>query len=93
MDRLEEIRQHIPLIAGQPMVCEAHPWLLWDGAERRCCAGPGMPLSNVETYMRSLKAAEAVIEFSSRVIPITKTREEAEKVYAAWEQAKEVQDA
>jgi hypothetical protein len=38
----------IPLIAGEPMVCEKHPYRLWDGSTYDSgCPGPGMPLSGI----------------------------------------------
>lgn len=50
MDRASEILEvqtAIDLIAGEPMICESHPWRLWPSNDEGC-AGPGMPLSAIE---------------------------------------------
>ena len=44
----------IDLIAGEPMVCESHPWLLWPSKDENC-AGPGMPLSGAKSYFEDIK--------------------------------------
>ena len=43
-------------IAGEPMVCESHPWRLWPDGDVGC-AGPGMPLSGAEGYQKQLESA------------------------------------
>lgn len=40
---LRELAPAIDLIAGEPVVCEQHPWRLWP-ARDKSCPGPGMPL-------------------------------------------------
>ena len=75
----EEQATAFPVIAGEPMVCEKHPWRLWQGRHispngndlEEDCAGPGMPLSAGEYLQRRLTAAEArckVLEVAHRRI-------------------------
>ncbi len=46
----------IPLIAGEPMVCERHFWRLWPDNDPEC-PGPGMPLGAAQGYYRQLQEA------------------------------------
>ena len=57
-----------PMIAGEPMVCEKHPWRLWqgghvtpDGVQEDDCAGPGMPLSAGEYLSDKVERLEAAL--------------------------------
>ena len=42
-------------IAGEPMICEQHFWMLWPHDD---CAGPGMPLSGANGYHDQLAALQ-----------------------------------
>ena len=52
MKQLEVGTMEIDMIAGEPMVCEQHPWLLWPSRDPDC-GGPGMPLSAARTLIEA----------------------------------------
>lgn len=45
--------EQIPMLAGEPMVCEQHFWRLWPDNDGDC-PGPGMTLSGAEGYQKQL---------------------------------------
>lgn len=77
-------------IAGEPMVCEQHPWRLWPSRDEGC-AGPGMPLSGAQPWpTQDLDAAraEAVADERRRMAGVL--REKAEVYTDTYRSSKKV---
>ena len=57
--------ESVPMLYGEPMICEEHFWLLWP---HDACAGPGMQLKAASGYRDKIATLTTRVEALERAI-------------------------
>ena len=83
---LERLDNLIPMLMGQPMVCEQHPWRLWPDNDADC-AGPGMQLGATDAIVR-MKLAKQRDLFDAAILsggdPVAAYGDAVALTWQAW---------